>query len=48
MKIYGTFKNKTVIRTVYSKFQAWITINQMRNDGITDIRCSFEGLDQLP
>lgn len=48
MKIYGTYENKTVSRTVFSKIQAYATINQMRRDGITDIRCSFEELDRLP
>ena len=48
MKVYGTYKNKTVSKTVYSKIQAYAIINQMRKDGITDIRCSFEELDRLP
>lgn len=48
MKIYGTYENKTVSKTVYSKIQAYETINQMRKDGITNIRCGFEELDILP
>ncbi len=48
MKIFGTKDNKTVSQTVYSKIQAYETINQMRKDGITNIRCSFEELDRLP
>lgn len=45
MKIYGTKDNKTVCRIVYSKIQAYATINQMRRDGITDINCDFSQLD---
>lgn len=48
MKIYGFYKGRKVSRTVYSKIQAWATINQMRRDGITDINCDFNQLDQLP
>jgi len=47
MKIYGTYRNKTVSRTVFSKIQAYATINQMRRDGITDINCDFSQLNQL-
>ncbi len=47
MKIYGTYKNKKVIRTVYSKIQAYATINQMIQDGVTDISCNFDELDWL-
>lgn len=48
MKIYGTYKGKTVSRSVFSKIQAYATINQMRRDGIKDIRCSFAEMDKLP
>ncbi len=47
MKIYGTYRNKTVSRTVFSKIQAYATINQMIRDGIIDINCDFSQLDQL-
>lgn len=48
MKIYGTYKNKKVTRNVYSKIQAYITINKMVQDGVTDINCNFDELDRLP
>ncbi len=48
MKIYGIYKDKKVSRIVFSKIQAYATINQMRRDGIIDINCDFSQLDQLP
>ncbi len=47
MKIYGTYKNKKVSRNVYSKVQAYATINQMIQDGVTDISCNFDELEKL-
>lgn len=47
LEIYAKINGKKIVRIVFSKIQAYATINQLREEGATEIACDFEKLDKL-
>lgn len=41
--ITAKYKSRTITRTAYSDYQAWVIINQLARDGCTDIGMREEG-----
>ena len=47
VEITAIYNGKKIKRYVYSRYQAWVTIDQLAREGCKDISVNFDELDKL-
>lgn len=47
-EIKGDFNGEVLTRKAFTQSQAYLIIEQLKRDGVRNIRCDFNAMDKLP